>query len=206
MGHPLRPSSPSATRSSLVSSSRFSAPLVSVLGRPATTSAAAAGAKRVVRPFAERLHEQRTKALLGGGVDRIEKQHEGGKLTARERIELLVDSGSFIELDMLKTHRCDEFGMGDPSKQFPGDGVITGRGTIHGRPVFLFSQDFTVFGGSLSETHAQKICKVSRTNATPKRHLESRSVSPSSVQSTPSTVLPADLHRVLAWLFPALCR
>ena len=120
------------------------------------------------QPFKDRLQVLRTAALLGGGIDRIEKQHDGGKLTARERIEMLLDAGSFVELDMLKEHRCVEFGMAN--KKIPGDGVITGRGTIHGRPVFLFSQDFTVFGGSLSETHAQKICKVflhTHTHTTP---------------------------------------
>ncbi len=91
-------------------------------------------------------------------MKRIETQHARGKLTARERIALLLDQDSFREYDMLKTHRCDEFGM--QKEQYYGDGVVTGHGLIHGRKVFVFSQDFTVFGGSLSETHAQKICKV----------------------------------------------
>lgn len=86
----------------------------------------------------------------------ILSQHEKGKLTARERIELLLDAGSFKEYDMLVEHRCVDFGV----ETFPGDGVVTGQGTINGRLVFVFSQDFTVHGGSLSETHAQKICKV----------------------------------------------
>lgn len=108
--------------------------------------------------FRKRLEEARHEALVGGGRNRITQQHAKGKLTARERIELLVDPGTFREYDMLKTHRCDEFGMkGDRPY---GDGVVTGHGLINGRKVFLFSQDFTVFGGSLSETHAQKICKV----------------------------------------------
>jgi propionyl-CoA carboxylase beta chain len=98
--------------------------------------------------------------LLGGGQARIDTQHKRGKLTARERIDLLLDGGSFREYDMLKTHRCADFGMVDTQEDFPGDGVVTGYGNIHGRKVFVFSQDFTVYGGSLSETNAQKICKV----------------------------------------------
>jgi propionyl-CoA carboxylase beta chain len=95
---------------------------------------------------------------LGGGQRRIDAQHKRGKLTARERLELLLDEGSFEEWDMFKEHRCTDFGMADES--VPGDGVVTGYGTINGRLVFVFSQDFTVFGGSLSESHAEKICKV----------------------------------------------
>jgi propionyl-CoA carboxylase beta chain len=97
-------------------------------------------------------------AELGGGQDRIDKQHQDGKLTARERIELLLDPGSFIELDRFKTHRADDFGMS--AKKILGDGVVTGYGTVEGRQVFLFAQDFTVFGGSLSGAYAEKICKV----------------------------------------------
>jgi propionyl-CoA carboxylase beta chain len=97
-------------------------------------------------------------AKLGGGKERIEKQHEKGKLTARERIEILLDNGSFEEIGMLKEHRSFDFGM--EKQQFPGDGVITGYGTIYGRLVYVFAQDFTVFGGALSETHAEKICKI----------------------------------------------
>jgi propionyl-CoA carboxylase beta chain len=104
------------------------------------------------------LDEKRQKARLGGGQKRIDAQHAKGKLSARERIELLLDDGSFEEWDMFKEHRCTEFGMGEDHT--PGDGVVTGYGTINGRLVFVFSQDFTVFGGSLSETHAEKICKV----------------------------------------------
>lgn len=100
----------------------------------------------------------RETARMGGGLDKIEKQHEQGKYTARERIEKLLDEGSFEEYDMFVTHRCTDFGLGD--KKFLGDGVVTGRGTIDGRIVYVFSQDFTVFGGSLSETFAQKICKI----------------------------------------------
>jgi propionyl-CoA carboxylase beta chain len=106
----------------------------------------------------ERLEEMRTAAKLGGGQVRIDKQHAKGKLTARERIELLLDEGSFEEWDMFKEHRCTDFGM--ENQKIPGDGVVTGYGTITGRLVFVFSQDFTVFGGSLSESHAEKICKI----------------------------------------------
>jgi propionyl-CoA carboxylase beta chain len=97
-------------------------------------------------------------AHLGGGKDRIEKQHAKGKLTARERIELLLDNGSFEEMGILVTHRTTDFGL--EQTKFYGDGVVTGYGTIEGRMVYVFAQDFTVFGGSLSETHAEKICKV----------------------------------------------
>ncbi|MFD2739051.1 acyl-CoA carboxylase subunit beta [Sulfitobacter aestuarii] len=104
------------------------------------------------------LENRREIARLGGGARRIEAQHDRGKLTARERVELLLDEGSFEEFDMFVTHRCTDFGM---EQQKPaGDGVVTGWGTINGRLVYVFSQDFTVFGGSLSETHAQKICKI----------------------------------------------
>jgi propionyl-CoA carboxylase beta chain len=109
-------------------------------------------------PKVERLQKLRKEALKGGGEARIEKQHEKGKLTARERIDLLLDKGSFQEIDKFVTHRSTAFGL--EKKQFLGDGVVTGLGKIHGRPVYVFSQDFTVFGGSLSETHAEKICKI----------------------------------------------
>ncbi len=105
------------------------------------------------------LEKKREMARLGGGQKRIDGQHAKGKLTARERIELLLDPGSFEEWDMFKEHRCVDFGM-DKAEKTPGDGVVVGYGTINGRLVFVFSQDFTVFGGSLSETHAEKICKV----------------------------------------------
>ncbi|HEY4657916.1 MAG TPA: acyl-CoA carboxylase subunit beta [Gemmatimonadaceae bacterium] len=104
------------------------------------------------------LEEKRGAARLGGGKSRIEAQHAKGKLTARERIELLLDTDSFEEWDMFVEHRCTDFGMAD--QKVPGDGVVTGYGTINGRLVFVFSQDFTVFGGSLSEAHAEKICKI----------------------------------------------
>ncbi|MGQ1890598.1 acyl-CoA carboxylase subunit beta [Thermophagus sp. OGC60D27] len=104
------------------------------------------------------LIELRNKARLGGGEKRIESQHSKGKFTARERIEMLLDDGSFEEFDMFVTHRCTNFGM--EKNKILGDGVVTGHGTIDGRVVYVFAQDFTVFGGSLSETFAQKICKV----------------------------------------------
>ncbi|MEZ6070777.1 MAG: carboxyl transferase domain-containing protein [Pirellulales bacterium] len=104
------------------------------------------------------LEEKRATAELGGGERRIKAQHGKGKLTARERIELLLDPGTFEEWDMFVEHRCTDFGMDQQS--IPGDGVVTGYGTINGRIVFVFSQDFTVFGGSLSEAHAEKICKI----------------------------------------------
>ena len=104
------------------------------------------------------LEKRRAEARLGGGQRRIDAQHAKGKLTARERIEILLDEGSFEEFDMFVVHRCGEFGMSD--QRPAGDGVVTGWGTINGRMMYVFSQDFTVFGGSLSETHAQKICKI----------------------------------------------
>ena len=104
------------------------------------------------------LEERRARARAGGGEARIERQHAKGKLTARERLELLLDDGSFEEYDMFVEHRSTDFGMAE--QRVPGDGVVTGRGTVNGRLVFVFSQDFTVFGGSLSEAHAEKICKV----------------------------------------------
>lgn len=104
------------------------------------------------------LEEKRAAARLGGGQKRIDAQHSKGKLTARERIDLLLDPGSFEEWDMFKEHRCTDFGMAE--NKTPGDGVVTGYGTINGRLTFVFSQDFTVFGGSLSETHAEKLCKI----------------------------------------------
>jgi propionyl-CoA carboxylase beta chain len=109
-------------------------------------------------PLRARLVKLEEMAELGGGADRIARQHADGKLTARERIDLLLDPGSFTELDKFVTHRASDFGMSD--KKIPGDGVVTGYGTIDGRQVFLFAQDFTVFGGSLSGAYAQKICKV----------------------------------------------
>src|SRR3954468_19789330 len=109
-------------------------------------------------PPREKLAALEAQAELGGGQERIDKQHQEGKLTARERIEMLLDPGSFLELDKFKTHRADDFGMS--AKKILGEGVITGYGTVEGRQVFVFAQDFTVFGGSLSGAYAEKICKV----------------------------------------------
>src|SRR5210317_1237956 len=106
----------------------------------------------------EILSQKREQTLQGGGEKRIEAQHKKGKLTARERINLLLDENSFEEIGNMVTHRSTDFGMG--SQKVLGDGVVTGYGKIHGRLVYVFSQDFTVFGGSLSETHAEKICKI----------------------------------------------
>jgi len=111
-----------------------------------------------MREIIEVLENERQRARAGGGQKRIDAQHERGKLTARERIEVLFDPNSFEEWDMFVEHRCTDFGMEET--QIPGDGVVTGYGTINGRAVFVYSQDFTVFGGSLSEAHAAKICKV----------------------------------------------
>ena len=104
------------------------------------------------------LKQKQKEAQKGGGDKRIEAQHKKGKLTARERLQVLLDEGSFEEIGMLVTHRSRDFGM--EKEIYPGDGVVTGYGTINGRLVYVFSQDFTVFGGSLSETHAEKICKI----------------------------------------------
>jgi propionyl-CoA carboxylase beta chain len=106
----------------------------------------------------KRLQDLQAKAQLGGGEKRIASQHQKGKLTARERISVLLDEGSFEEIGMLVTHRSTNFGL--DQEKYLGDGVITGYGKIHGRLVYVFSQDFTVMGGSLAEAHAQKICKI----------------------------------------------
>jgi propionyl-CoA carboxylase beta chain len=106
----------------------------------------------------EELQRWRQRALEAGGQERIQRQHAAGKLTARERVDLLLDKGSFTEVDMLVTHRCRDFGM--EKQLIPGDGVVTGYGTIDGRLAYVFAEDFTVFGGSLSETYAAKICKI----------------------------------------------
>jgi len=106
----------------------------------------------------EELKRRLAAAERGGGEERIRKQHEAGKLTARERVELLLDAGSFVEVDALVTHRCRDFDM--EKQKIPGDGVVCGYGLVDGRLIYVFAQDFTVFGGSLSETNAQKVCKV----------------------------------------------
>src|SRR5438128_939983 len=113
---------------------------------------------RAMSGILRRLDERREAARAGGGVRRVEAQHAKGKLTARERIELLLDPGSFEEWDMVVEHGSQDFGMA--GQKIPGDGVVTGYGTVNGKLVFVFSQDFTVFGGSLSEAHAEKICKI----------------------------------------------
>src|SRR5512140_562854 len=110
------------------------------------------------RTLLEELQHRQTLAEQGGGERRIAQQHRKGKLTARERLDLLLDEGSFVELDRFVTHRATAFGLAD--EVYPGDGVVTGYGRIDGRLVYVFSQDFTVFGGSLSEAHAEKICKI----------------------------------------------
>ncbi|MCW3980666.1 MAG: methylmalonyl-CoA carboxyltransferase, partial [Candidatus Bathyarchaeota archaeon] len=104
------------------------------------------------------MRQIRERAKLGGGKERIQKQHAQGKLTARERIDLLLDNNSFVELDPFIVHRCTDFGMDE--KKVPGDGVVVGYGTINGRLVYVFSQDFTVFGGSLGEMYAKKVIKL----------------------------------------------
>src|SRR5437879_12932681 len=106
----------------------------------------------------DQLREREERAAQGGGPARVEKQHAAGKLTARERIDFLLDEGTFQEFDKLVEHRSRDFGL--DKQLYPGDGVVTGHGLIDGRKVFVFAQDFTIFGGSLSETHAEKICKV----------------------------------------------
>ena len=106
----------------------------------------------------ERLREFRLKTLEGGGPERLKRQHDKGKLGARERLDVLLDSGTFVELDRFVEHRSADFGL--DQQRIPGDGVVTGYGEVDGRTVYVFSQDFTVFGGSLSEAHAEKICKV----------------------------------------------
>src|SRR5213596_3945469 len=111
-----------------------------------------------MREKLELLHKKRAEADLGGGAERIAAQHDKGKMTARERLDVLLDAGTFVELDRFVTHRSTDFGLAD--EKYLGDGVVTGYGRIDGRLVYVFSQDFTVFGGSLSEAHAEKICKV----------------------------------------------
>src|SRR6478752_4124400 len=111
-----------------------------------------------MKEMLDKLEQRRERARAGGGQARVEAQHKRGKLTARERIDLLMDKGSFEEFDMFVEHRATDFGM--EKTKIPGDGVVTGWGTVNGRTVFVFAKDFTVFGGSLSETHAKKIIKV----------------------------------------------
>ena len=104
------------------------------------------------------LRNRKSRSEIGGGQERIDRQHKKGKMTARERIEILLDEGTFQEIDALVEHRCRDFGMDNDI--IPGDGVVTGHGSINGRQVFTFAQDFTAYGGSLGEMHGLKICKV----------------------------------------------
>ena len=110
------------------------------------------------RKITNKLQELRDASKIGGGQERINAQHKKGKLTARERIELLVDYDSFVEIDSFVKHHCDKFGM--ENKKFLGDGVVTGYGTVNGRKVFIYSQDFTILGGTIGKAHAQKISKI----------------------------------------------
>ena len=110
------------------------------------------------KPKIQILNDMKAQSRLGGGADRIETQHKKGRLTARERIDLLLDKGSFHEVDAFVQHRTHDFGL--DKQKFMSDSVVTGWGTIEGRLVYVFSQDFTVFGGSLGEVHAEKICKI----------------------------------------------
>ena len=135
--------------------------MVRSLGRSSPRAAAFLGAYIVamsMREKLERLEQRRAEAEQGGGAERIQAQHDKGKLTARERLALLLDPGTFAELDRFVTHRTTDFGLAE--EKYLGDGVVTGSGRIDGRLVYVFAQDFTVFGGSLSEAHAEKICKV----------------------------------------------
>src|SRR5436305_4881985 len=127
------------------------------MSRNEHSSEEAASQKGTYDKIAE-LRQLQDEAKLGGGLRRIEAQHKKGKLTARERIDLLLDPGTFNELDMFVTHRSTDFGLDE--QKIPGDGVVTGYGQIDGRLVYVFSQDFTVFGGSLSEAHSEKICQI----------------------------------------------
>src|SRR5258706_3875537 len=111
-----------------------------------------------MREKLELLQQKRSESEQGGGAERIATQHQKGKMTARERLDVLLDPGSFVELDRFVTHRATDFGLAD--QKVLGDGVVTGSGPVEWRLVYVFSQDFTVFGGSLSEAHAEKICKV----------------------------------------------
>ncbi len=152
-----------------------------------------------MKPMLARLDARRERARLGGGKERIAAQHAKGKLTARERIELLLDHDSFEEFDMFVEHRCDDFGMAE--SKIPGDGVVTGWGTVNGRTVYVFAKDFTVFGGSLSEAHAAENHQDSRT-------WRSRTARPSSACSTPAAPASRRASRrsaAMAKCFSAMC-
>ena len=140
-----------------------------------------------------RFEELDKRASLGGGVDKIEKQHAQGKMTARERIGMLLDKGTFNELDKLVNHRCTNFGM--EKKQIAGDGMVTGYGKIDGRPVFVYAYDFTAHGGSLSETNAAKIVKV--------QQLALKTGAPGTAwPDMPPSFIRIPLHQVLSPRFP----
>src|SRR5262245_51822790 len=124
----------------------------------AKTQKEAPPSDRTIEERIEELRKRRASALQPGGRDAAQKQHDKGKLTARERLDILMDAGSFVETDPFAVHRSHDFGM--DRRRPPGDGAITGFGTIDGRKVFVASQDFTVFGGSMGEVHEQKVCKV----------------------------------------------
>lgn len=128
------------------------------IGTATVATAAASSSIQHTLEVSETIKKLRETAVLGGGQKRINNQHKKGKLTARERIDLLVDPGSFVEYDMFTEHTCSDFGM--ENEKYPGDSVVTGHGKVFGRTVYMFSQDFTVFGGSLSSIHAKKVCKV----------------------------------------------
>ena len=149
-------------RSKVKTNSNLNRYIIPILTQYTRTLSTKQTPTEIKQQFLQHLSLERERAHLGGGIKRINKQHKQGKLTARERINLLFDKNTFTEIDVLKTHRCREFGFANATHEntIPGDGVITGHGLINGRKVCAFSQDFTVFGGSLSETHAQKIVKI----------------------------------------------
>ena len=144
----------------MATSHRLARPTLDASGLTTDNTSAEINSRKLptMQEIVRELEAKRAAAQMGGGQKRIDRQHAKSKLTARERIELLLDPGTFEEWDMFVEHRCSDFGMDQDS--IPGDGVVTGYGTISGRVVFVFSQDFTVFGGSLSEAHAEKICKI----------------------------------------------
>ncbi|HVK37917.1 MAG TPA: acyl-CoA carboxylase subunit beta [Candidatus Kapabacteria bacterium] len=155
--HPVAKPAPAAAPTASIPASTSAAPAAAPSPAAAPPAVNGAAHRDASTPL-ERLENLRRASLLGGGEKRIDDQHRKGKLTARERLEVLLDEGSFVEIDAFVRHRSRDFGL--EKQRYLGDGVVTGTGTINGRPVAVFSQDFTVFGGSLSETHAEKICKI----------------------------------------------
>ena len=146
------------------------------------------------------LEERRAVARAGGGAKRIAAQHARGKLTARERLDLLLDEGSFEEFDMFVEHRCTDFGM--EKTEIPGDGVVTGWGTVNGRIVYVFAKDFTVFGGSLSEAHAEKIIKIqdmALQNRRPGHRRCSTPAAPASRRASPRLAAMARCSSAMSW-------